>query len=70
MFKPSDLFERTQTEHAALFEGCEHAWDALKKIKAHLAQHLRPGLHHTCVGGAWGGGEHVFIGAGTVVGTA
>ena len=69
MFKPSDLFERTPTEHAALFAGCEHARDALKKIKAHLAQHLRPGLHNTCVGGAWVG-EQVFIGAGTVVGTA
>ena len=69
MFKPSDLFDLTQTAHAALFAGCEHAGDALKKIKAHLAQHLRPSLHHTCVGGAWVG-EHVFIGAGTVVGTA
>ncbi len=66
MFKPSDLFDLTQTEHAALFDGCEHAWDALKKIKAYLAQHLRPGLHNTCVGGAWVG-QNVFIGAGTVV---
>ena len=32
MFKPSDLFDLVQTEHAAIFDGCEHAWDALKKI--------------------------------------
>ena len=34
MFKPSDLFDLNQTAHAALFNGCEHAWDALKKLKA------------------------------------
>ncbi|HEY0549548.1 MAG TPA: DapH/DapD/GlmU-related protein [Verrucomicrobiae bacterium] len=66
MFKPSDLFDLTQTEHAALFEGCEHAWDALKKIKDYIANHLRPGLHNTCVGRAWIG-DRVFIGAGTLV---
>jgi hypothetical protein len=24
MFKPSDLFDLSQTAHAALFDGCEH----------------------------------------------
>jgi len=38
MFKAADLFDLTQTEHAALFDGCEFAWDALKKIEAYLAQ--------------------------------
>jgi NDP-sugar pyrophosphorylase family protein len=66
MFKPSDLFDLTQTEHAALFGGCEHAWDALKKIKEYIAKNLRPGLHNTCVGRAWIG-DRVFIGAGTAV---
>jgi NDP-sugar pyrophosphorylase family protein len=66
MFKPSDLFDLTQTEHAALFEGCEHAWDALKKIKDYLAKNLRPELRNKCDGRAWIG-DHVFIGAGTVV---
>ncbi len=66
MFKPADLFDLSQTDHAALFEGCEHAWDALKKIKPYIAAHLRPALHHECVGRAWIG-EQVFIGAGTVV---
>ena len=30
MFKPDELFDLAQTGHAGLFEGCEHAWDALK----------------------------------------
>lgn len=66
MFKPSDLFDLSHTEHAALFEGCEHAWDALKKIKTYLAQHVRPGLRNQCLGRAWIG-DRVFIGEGTVV---
>ena len=37
MFKPSDLFDLKQTEHAAIFEGCAYAWEALKKIKGYLA---------------------------------
>jgi hypothetical protein len=32
MFEASELFDLKQTEHAALFEGCAYAWDALKKI--------------------------------------
>ena len=35
MFKPADLFDLSQTEHASIFEGCEYAWDALKKIAAY-----------------------------------
>jgi len=38
MFKPADLFDLTQTEHAALFDGCEFAWEALKKIAPYLAE--------------------------------
>jgi UDP-N-acetylglucosamine diphosphorylase / glucose-1-phosphate thymidylyltransferase / UDP-N-acetylgalactosamine diphosphorylase / glucosamine-1-phosphate N-acetyltransferase / galactosamine-1-phosphate N-acetyltransferase len=36
MFKPSDLFDLSQSEHAALFDRCEHAWDALKNLKAYI----------------------------------
>ena len=36
MFKPADLFDLAQTEHAAIFDGCQFAWDALKKIEAYL----------------------------------
>jgi NDP-sugar pyrophosphorylase family protein len=66
MFKAADLFDLSQTEHAAIFEGCENAWDVLKKIKAYLEANLRPGLHNRCAGVAFIG-ERVFIGQGTLV---
>jgi len=66
MFTPTDLFDLTQTEHAALFEGCQYAWEALKKLEDYLATHLRPGLHNSCKGVAYIDGN-VFIGEGTVV---
>ncbi len=66
MFKPSDLFDLTRTEHGALFEGCEYAWEALPKIKAYLKAHLRCQLLNRCEGRAYIGPE-VFIGEGTVV---
>ena len=50
MFKPADLFDLTQSEHAAIFDGCEYAWDALKKIQAYLAANLKPGLRNRCEG--------------------
>lgn len=66
MFKPNDLFDLTQTEHALLFEGCQYAWEALRKIEAYLAAHLRPELRNRCEGEAYVG-KLVFIGEGTVV---
>src|SRR5574342_708922 len=66
MFKPSELFDLAQTEHAAIFEGCEYAWEALRKIADYLGAHLRPGLQNRCEGVAYIG-EKVFIGEGTVV---
>ena len=66
MFKPADLFDLSQTEHAAIFAGCEHAWEALGRIAGYLETHLRPGCHHRCDGTAYIG-DRVFIGEGTVV---
>jgi len=66
MFKPADLFDLSQTEHAAIFDGCNFAWDALKKIEAYLAANLKPELRNKCEGRAFIG-EKVFIGEGTVV---
>ncbi len=66
MFKPADLFDLTQTSHGAIFEDCEYAWEALKKIQAYLQTNLRPGLHNHCEGVAFIG-EQVFIGEGTLV---
>jgi NDP-sugar pyrophosphorylase family protein len=66
MFKPADLFDLSQTAHAAIFEGCAFAWEALKNLKAHLRANLKPGLHNKCQGVAYIGPD-VFIGEGTVV---
>lgn len=66
MFSPGDLFDLTQTAHAALFEGCQHGWEALGKIHAYLGEHLHPELHNRCEGEAFIG-KQVFIGEGTVV---
>jgi len=66
MFKPADLFDLSQTDHAGIFEGCEHAWTALSKIQAYLSLNLRPALRNSCEGVAFIG-EKVFIGEGTVV---
>lgn len=66
MFRPAELFDLTQTEHAALFENCEYAWEALRRIKAYVAAQVRPGLHNRCEGVAWIDGD-VFVGEGTVI---
>jgi len=66
MFAASDLFDLSQTEHAAIFDGCGPAWEALHKIAAYLKRHWRPGLHNRCEGVAYIG-DQVFIGEGTVV---
>ncbi len=66
MFKASDLFDLRQTEHAAIFEGADFAWDALKKIKDYLKANLRPGLRNRCQGVAFVG-KDVCIGEGTVL---
>jgi NDP-sugar pyrophosphorylase family protein len=66
MFTPADLFDLSQTEHAAIFDGWKFAWDALKKIESYIAANLKPALHNQCEGRAFIG-EKVFIGEGTVV---
>lgn len=66
MFKPADLFDLSQTAHAAIFGACEYAWEALAKIRAYIEANLRPGLHNRCDGVAFVG-KQVFIGEGTVV---
>src|SRR6266480_3449934 len=66
MLKPADLFDLTQTEHAAIFAGCEYPWEALRQLAAYLAANLRPALHNRCEGVAYIG-ERVFIGQGTLV---
>src|SRR5947208_15404183 len=66
MFKPADLFDLIQTEHAAIFEGSDYAWEALPKIAAYLLAHLRPALRNRSEGVAYIG-DKVFIGEATPV---
>src|ERR1022692_442111 len=66
MLTAADLFNLSQTAHAAIFDGCDYAWDALKKIQAYLEANLHPALHNRCEGVAFVG-KLVFIGEGTVV---
>jgi NDP-sugar pyrophosphorylase family protein len=66
MFKPTELFDLTQTAHAALFDGCQYAWEALKSLKAYVEANCRPELRNRCEGVAFIG-EHVCIGEGTVL---
>jgi NDP-sugar pyrophosphorylase family protein len=66
MFGPADLFDLDQTEHAAIFAGCQYAWEALKKIQPLVLAQGRPVLRNHCEGVAYIG-ERVSIGEGTLV---
>jgi UDP-N-acetylglucosamine diphosphorylase / glucose-1-phosphate thymidylyltransferase / UDP-N-acetylgalactosamine diphosphorylase / glucosamine-1-phosphate N-acetyltransferase / galactosamine-1-phosphate N-acetyltransferase len=74
MFKPADLFDLTQTEHAAIFDGCKFAWDALKKIEPYLVEKgknpawvkLKHAVKYSYESAIFVG-EKVFIGEGTIV---
>ena len=66
MFTPSDLFDLSQTDHAALFKDCPYAWDALRKLKEYLRANLRPAQKGQIQGRAQIG-DAVFIGEGTVI---
>jgi NDP-sugar pyrophosphorylase family protein len=65
MFRPADLFDLSQTEHAAIFEGCEFAWEALKKIADYVAAQPKQVPAKRFPGASIG--DKVFIGEGTTV---
>ena len=65
MFTAADLFDLAQTEHAAIFEGCHYAWEALKKIEPYLAQVSRQSPPKRFPGASIS--DRVLIGEGTVV---
>jgi acetyltransferase-like isoleucine patch superfamily enzyme len=64
-FTVAELFDLTQTEHAALFDGCNYAWEALKKIEPYLTKVTKQNPPPRFPGASIG--EKVIIGAGTVV---
>ena len=65
MFKAADLFDLAQTEHAAIFDGGNYAWEALKKIEPYLAKVAKQNPPPRFPGASIG--DRVIIGAGTVV---
>ena len=71
-FTVADLFDLKQTEHAAIFDGCNYAWEALGKIAPYVSARTSGlfalNLHRplTTPDGAWIS-KNVFLGAGTVV---
>jgi NDP-sugar pyrophosphorylase family protein len=65
MFKATDLFDLAQTEHAALFDSCQFAWEALKKLEPYLAQIPRQNPPKKFPGASIG--NHVVVGEGTIV---
>lgn len=67
MFKPSDLFDLSRTEHVVLFDGCEFAWGALKKLKGYIDARIKPGVNVTYNANRVTIGPMVFIGEGTVI---
>jgi NDP-sugar pyrophosphorylase family protein len=66
MFKPADLFDLKQTEHAALFDGVEFSWEVLKRIKDYVETTVQPMDNGTIESNAFIG-PNVFIGEGTVI---
>jgi UDP-N-acetylglucosamine diphosphorylase / glucose-1-phosphate thymidylyltransferase / UDP-N-acetylgalactosamine diphosphorylase / glucosamine-1-phosphate N-acetyltransferase / galactosamine-1-phosphate N-acetyltransferase len=64
-FTAAELFDLQQTEHAVLFDDCEFAWDALKKIEAYLAKVPRQNPPKKFPGATIG--DRVLIGEGTIV---
>jgi NDP-sugar pyrophosphorylase family protein len=70
MLNPRDLFDLSHFAHAALFDGCEYAWQALPRIKNYIserfAQDLEPGIHTEVGPGVIIEGD-VYIGQGTLL---
>jgi NDP-sugar pyrophosphorylase family protein len=66
MFGAAELFDFKHTQHAAIFDGCKYAWEALAKIAPYLEARTRTGLQNRCQGTAYIG-DNVCIGEGTVL---
>ncbi|HTB84751.1 MAG TPA: DapH/DapD/GlmU-related protein [Candidatus Sulfotelmatobacter sp.] len=64
-FTVAELFDLAQTGHAALFDGCQFAWDALKKIEPYLVKVTKQNPPPRFPGATIG--DRVIIGAGTTV---
>jgi len=63
---PHAFFNLESFEHRSLFDGLTHVWEALKRVEAYLAEHLKPGIQGEVHDGAWVDSD-VYIGPGAVV---
>jgi NDP-sugar pyrophosphorylase family protein len=66
-FAPSELFTLDAYAHRELFSGVENAWDALKRLKAYLADRMKPGIRGEVEPGAHIFGKDVEIAEGAKV---
>jgi NDP-sugar pyrophosphorylase family protein len=66
MFTAQELFDLSQTEHAALFEDATPAWEALPRLKDYLEATLES-TNSTSVSPQAVIGKNVFLGKGTTV---
>ena len=66
MYTAVDLFDLSQTEHAAVFADDAPAWEALPRIAGYLESELQPAVHATVSPQAFIG-KNVFLGDDTVV---
>ena len=66
MFSVGNLFDLSGTDHRAIFDNAQYAWDALSQIKAYVDKNLIPNQAHTVKGKVFID-ENVSIGEGTVV---
>ena len=69
MLTPQDFFAFQDEFTASLFAGCTYVWDAIPKIKAHVARLV--GNEQTILGtvmpGSYLSGRPIFIGEGAVI---
>ncbi len=66
MFRPENFLDLKQFPFPELFDGCDHVWDALKKLPEFIKQRLKPARLGTTLGTPFIA-DDVFIGKGTVV---
>ena len=69
MLAPTDFFDLDTYAHRSLFEDRRvvHVWDVLKLLREYLEHIIVPGIQGEVMPGAHVVGEHIFIGAGSVV---
>jgi NDP-sugar pyrophosphorylase family protein len=66
VFAPADYLDLKKTEHAALFDQVQQAWEILVTLHAYLEKAIKPANHGKLIGHPVIG-EKVFIGEGTVI---